>query len=528
MSGTPIHSLSATELLAALHRRELSSVEITRALIARRNATDDGLGAFVHRFDDGAMAQAALADQMRARGEHDQPLLGLPITVKENFATRGTPVTLGLKSWMNRSSDEEAAIVHVARDVGAIVLGKTNVPQFLLSLECENELFGTTRNPWDTGRSPGGSSGGEGAAIATGMSPLGIASDIGGSIRIPAAWCGIVGFKPTAGRWSNRGQHGALPGQEVARAVAGPMARTVADVALAMSALSPERQHAVDPRVPPMPMASPSSVEVRRLVVGVYEDDGFFAPSPVIGRAIREASAALTAAGIRVVPYQPPRSWDIMRTWMSALSADGGATLFGLLQGQRAIPQLDGMLSLAKMPNWMRQVSAKLMRARGEDRVAMLLEAFGTKPVQAYWALTAQRTMLQREEMLSWADQALDAVLGPATVTPPALLRETGDWALGAVHTMRGNVLDLPSGVQPITRVRADDLPRSRPADRLERKAARFEAGATGLPVAVQITSRPWEEHVALALMAVVEDGVRGASGFPVTPIDPPRLPARS
>lgn len=522
----PIHSLGATDLLAAMRRRELSSVEITTALIARRDAIDGSLGAFVHRFDDGALAQARLADEARARGE-ERPLLGLPITVKENFSTRGTPVTLGVNAWRDRPADDEAAIVSAARESGVVVLGKTNIPQFLLSLECENPLYGATKNPWDAGRSPGGSSGGEGAAIATGLSPLGIASDIGGSIRIPASWCGIVGFKPTFGRWSNRGQVSALPGQEVARAVAGPMARTVADVILAMNALSPELQHRLDPRVSPAPLPDAGQLDVRGLTVGYYVDDGFFAPCSAVGRAIRLAADALGQVGARVVPYSPPRSWDIMRTWMAALSADGGATLKGLLAGDPPIPQLRGLMGLAGMPAFARRLSARLMRARGEARVAMLLEAFGDKPVEAYWALTAQRSALQREELAAWAAQGLDAVLGPATVSPPALVRETGDWALGAVHTMRGNVLDLPSGVQPVTVVRAEDPPRAEPADRLERKAAAFEAGAVGLPIAVQITSRPWEEHIALALMAAVEAAVSPAADFPRTPIEPRLPPAR-
>lgn len=516
-----IHALSARALLAALRARALSSVEITTALQARMDAVDPCVHAFVHVFREQALEQARRSDEARARGETLGPLAGLPITVKENFATAGTPVTLGLRARLGEPAREDAAIVATAREAGALVLGKTNIPLFLLSMETNNDIWGTTLNPWDTRRSPGGSSGGEAAAIATGCSPLGIGSDIGGSVRIPCAWTGIAGLKPTVGLWTARGQRAGLPGQEGIRSSAGPLARTVDDLVLAMQALSPERQRRFDPRVPPLPLGDPSAVDLRGLTVGFYEDDGFLGPSLAVRRAVREAASALEAAGATVVPYSPPKSWEMVRLYFAALSADGGATLRAQLGDQPVTPQLTSLMNILRVPELGRRALSRVMAARGEARVAALLDVLGEKPVAVWWALTAQRNVFQADELAAWQAQGLDLVVGPPTVTPAALLGQTGDWSMGAWHTMRYNLLDLPAGIVPATRVRPEEATRPEARDRLEKKAASFDAGSAGLPVAVQVIGRPWEEHRVLAAMAALEAVFVASPDFPRTPIDP-------
>ena len=515
-----IHALSAREMLAAMDRGELSSQEITAAHFARIEACDGAVHAFVHLFREAAMAEAARADAERKMGRIRGPLHGLPISVKENLSTAGTPVTLGVEARRDQVEREDAVIVAAAKQAGAIVIGKTNMPLMLLAMESENALWGSTWNPWDLGRVPGGSSGGEGAAIATGMSPLGLGTDIGGSIRIPAAWSGVTGLKPTGGRWSSRGQYGAMPGQENIRAAAGPMARQVADLTLAMSALSPERQHALDPRVPPMPMPDPAGVDWTGIRVGVYDDD-FFTPAASVRRAVREAADALRAAGAEVVPFTPPSAEPLIQTYFGTLSADGGRTMRAFARGQPPTPQLKSLMALASLPAFARAAAAAVLGARGEARINLLLDVFGEKTVAEYWALVASRGRLQLQELDAWRSAGLSLLIGPPTVTPAALPRETGDWSLGAWHTMRYNLLDFPAGVVPVSRVRADEQHREDARDRLDRKAATFEQGSAGLPVCAQIIGRPWEEHLVLAGMAAVERGCQGAPGYPRTPIDP-------
>jgi fatty acid amide hydrolase len=516
-----IYQLSAVQLRASLESGELCSEDIVRALHARTDAVDGSLGAMVHEFRDQAITKAREADQARARGETQGPLHGIPMTVKENLATVGTPQTMGIRSRVSRLAERNAAIVDAALQSGAIVLGKTNVPLLLLAMETHNDIFGTTVNPWNSSRVPGGSSGGEAAAIASGQSPLGLGTDIGGSIRIPCAWCGIPGLKPTSGFWSMRGSATAMPGQEIIRAQAGPMARCVDDLWLLMEALSPQRLHALDPRVPPIGFER-EEIGLKGLRVGLCMDDGIFAPSASVQRAVKTAARLLEEAGAEIVLYEPPESWSLVETYFGAVSADGAATIRSMMEGQRFTPQLQLLAMMARAPSWLRSIMAATLGMKGQLRAQRLLRVFGDKPLTDAWALAAKRSLHQQKEMDAWTKQGIDFLLAPPTVTPAALLGETGDWSLGAWQTMRFNLLDLPAGVLPVGVVRPDEATgRVEPVDDLDAKAARFEEGSAGLPLSVQLVGRPWDDARLLALMGALETRLREQPDYPVTPINP-------
>jgi len=244
---------SAPELKAMLDAGDVSSVEVVKACQARIDAVNPQLNAIIWRRDDDALAEAAAWDDKRAAGQDVPPLAGIPITIKENLDFPGTDTTMGCRSRIGIKSETDALFVRSLRQAGAVVLGKTNIPQLLLAQESDNRVYGRCNNPWHLGRSPGGSSGGEAAAIAAGCSPWGVGTDIGGSVRIPAHFCGIVGMKPTVDRWSVRGSHGAYPGQEVVRGMIGPLGRTVADLELMLRTIDPATQSPLDPLVPPVP-----------------------------------------------------------------------------------------------------------------------------------------------------------------------------------------------------------------------------------------------------------------------------------
>jgi fatty acid amide hydrolase len=513
---------TATELVDLLRRGELTSEEIVRGLQARADVVQPKVNAFTEQHREAALTRARSLDKARQNGEALGDLHGLPITIKENLGLEGTPATVGIRARVSRLATTTAPTVQAALDQGVVILGKTNVPQLLLAIESHNDIWGTTRNPWDLSRTPGGSSGGEAAAIASGMSPAGIGTDIGGSIRNPAAWTGICGLKPTWGRWSMYGVSGGQPGQEAVRAQMGPMARTVDDLALLMTALSPERLHALDSLVPPVPFADIASVDVTKLRVGVYEDDGILPTSASVRRAVREAASALRAAGVQVVEYTPPSSWEMFDTYFGLMSADGTITARGQVGDEPVTPQLKSVVRIATLPGFVRSTLARALGVAGEARVARLLGALGEKRVHQAWALTVQREAHKRAELAAWRAAGVDLVIGPPTVTPAALCGETHDWSAGAWNTMRWNLLDLPAGVVPVSRVRDDEQTRDLTgADRLVKKAALFDAGSAGLPVSVQVAGRPWEEHLVLAVMKAIETGVRGHEGFPATPIDP-------
>ena len=231
---------SAEELSAALRAGEVTSVELTDEAIARIERDDKVINAICVPDFERARAAARGADQARARGE-DRPLLGIPVTVKESYNIAGLPTTWGMPPHRNYMPAEDAVQVSRLKAAGAVVLGKTNVPLGLQDIQSFNEIYGTTNNPWDHGRTSGGSSGGSAAALASGFGALSIGSDIAGSLRTPAHFCGVYGHKPTLGLAANRGMvpppAPALP-VDLDLAVVGPMARTARDLTLLLDVMA--------------------------------------------------------------------------------------------------------------------------------------------------------------------------------------------------------------------------------------------------------------------------------------------------
>jgi len=521
LAAMEIHTLSATAMLDHLQARQLSSVEVVTALIARSAAVDGEARAFVRRFDEAALTQARNADEARARGDELGPLHGLPVTIKENIDVQGSDSTMGLQKRQGKPAAGDAVVVGELRRAGAILLGKTNVPQLLLAQETENAVWGITPNPWHGGRSPGGSSGGEAAALATGQTPLGIGTDIGGSIRIPAHFCGIAGLKPTLDRWSNRGSQGAIAGQELVRAQMGPMARHSRDLSLLMRALDPRGQSRLDPAVAPWPVEDPARVDLSGLRVGVFSDDGFLTPAASVQRGVALAKQALRDAGATVVDYQPPGAQELLYIWLAGISSDGGETMRGVLNGEVVVRQIQPSMKIARMPKALRLTLAHLLGRRKEIRLSRLLHALGEKPVAALWALTAERTAMRRAEFDAWTAAGLDLVLCPPHALPAMPLGTSGDLTLTLSYAFRYVMLNFPAGVVPVTRVTEDETLRADPRDKVERRCAEVEAASAGLPIGVQVVGRPYREDQVLAAMTAIEDRLRGDILYPRTPIEP-------
>jgi amidase len=222
----------ATDLIVALNERGISSVELTNAAIARIERLDDRINAICVRDFERAVAAASEADTARAQGSK-APLLGIPVTIKDSFNVAGMPTTWGIPAFKAFSPSEDAVAVARLKAAGAVVLGKTNVPFALGDLQSYNDIYGTTNNPWDLTRTPGGSSGGSAAALAAGYGALSLGSDIGGSLRAPASFCGVYAHKPTFGLLPSRGHTPpSAPALPIDRdlTVIGPMARSPGDL----------------------------------------------------------------------------------------------------------------------------------------------------------------------------------------------------------------------------------------------------------------------------------------------------------
>jgi fatty acid amide hydrolase len=512
-------SKSATELSRLLTAGEISSEEVTKAHLERIDAVDRKVRAFtaVLRFE--ALAAARRADEERRRGEARGPLHGLPVTVKESLDLAGFASTLGAPSRSNLRAKEDAGITQVLREAGAVILGRTNLSQLMLYNEARNPIFGQTANPWSLDHSPGGSSGGESAAIAAGMSPLGIGTDIGGSIRVPAYSCGIAGLKPTLDRWTNKGSNTALLGQEVIRSQLGPMARTTQDLVLAMRALDPARMSAIDPRVPPVPFADPAGIDPTSLRVGVFTDDGLIPSSSSVVRAVNEAAAALRARGATVIDFTPPGMVEAAYDYFGAMSADGGATAQRVLAGGAVDPSLQPLLLLARVPPAARRAAARLAEVAGEHRLARFLAAVGEKTVAEMWAITARLRSVRTAILAAMAEAKIDLILGPVYATAAIPHGVSKDFTMAGTPAMLWNATQFPSGVVPVTRVTEAETKRKSPGDRLEKRAAEVDAKSLGLPVGVQVIGRPWEEDRVLAAMLTIESVVARAPGFPRTPV---------
>lgn len=513
--------LSATEQSGLLAKKEISSVELVQAHLSRIDSQESRIHAFTEIFFERAIQDAQAADEARSRGETKGPLHGLPISIKESLEFAGCASTLGVSSRKAVRSHTDAALVSVFRDTGAIVLGRTNVSQLLIYHESRNPLFGQAANPFSLAHTPGGSSGGEAAAIASGMSPLGLGTDIGGSIRVPAAFSGICGLKPTLDRLPCKGSQSAMAGQEAIRGQTGPMARTTDDLILAMKSIDFNLASKLDPRVPPLPFTDPNTISLKGLRIGFYINDGWIPPSAAIGRAIDTAAQALKDAGCVLVPFTLPDPEGAIEIYFAGLGSDGGRTVQKVLEGSEIDPVIQSLLRMATLPPTLRNITISAVSALGEKRAARLLRVTNEKRISEYWQWTNKARNYRATLLDAWADANIDAVLCPVFATPALPHGFSKDFAIAGTPAMMYNLVQFPAGAVPVTRVQPSETLRNTHGDRFEKKAAAVDSQSSGLPVGVQLVARPWQESLVLALMNAVEKRVRGNSDFPNTPVTP-------
>jgi amidase len=340
---------SATALLDLLGKGKVSSTELLEHYLTRIEQFNPTYN-FVVAFDlDRARKEAAEADHRRSRGEDIGPLMGLPVTIKESFEAVGMPASCGFPALRDHYPEEDADAVARLRAAGAIIFGKTNLPQGASDWQSFNPNYGQSVNPWDQGRSPGGSSGGSAGSVASGFTAFELGSDIGGSIRIPAHFCGVFGHKPTYGTISTRGHIPPPPGvlYEGELGVAGPLARSAADLALLLPLLArPGRAEALKP-------ARHNRLEDFR--VGVWMGEGAYLLDDGYRAVLESYVADLERAGARIdrveLPVDPAESYE---TYMHALFAIVGAGAPGEADNFAAFVPDDPTGIAEKMVRYMR------------------------------------------------------------------------------------------------------------------------------------------------------------------------------
>ncbi|MGD0479944.1 MAG: amidase family protein [Terracidiphilus sp.] len=458
----------AAKQIELVRRGELTAGELAEAHIHQIERLNPQLNVFADFDVERVRAQARALD---AAPEPRGPLHGLPVTVKSSIATAGYRCEIGSLLHEGEVSAEDAVVVTRLRAAGALILGTTNCPEFLMAYETANRLHGRTRNPWDLDRSPGGSSGGESAAIAAGMSAGGLGSDSGGSVRVPAHFTGICSLKPTPGRIPGRGHLPPCVGPFAILGAIGPMARTLDDVALLFRTLS--GQDLFDPISPPISYRERSLEELRSQRIGFFEDDGLVPVTPETRAAVNAAAAALRDAGFRVEPFRPRTLEPLRRLWWTFFVQCGAMFYEPAIRGKRDLlsPIFAEFLSIAE--------------AAGTLTATELLEA---------WA----EMDLLRSKMLEEMKEVRVLLCPVAAV--PAFRHEERSWTIDGASvayfdavrfTQWFNVLAAPAAVIPVG------------------------SSPGGLPIGVQIVSRPFEDETALGVAAVVD----AAFGYRPPPI---------
>jgi fatty acid amide hydrolase len=512
-------ALSATDLAAQIAQGTVTAAEAVEAHVARIERVNAALNAVVVKRYEDARTEADAVDRRRSGGEALPPLAGVPITVKECLDLKGTPSTFGIPGRAAVNAADDDPYVARLRAAGAIVVAKTNVAQLLIFTETDNPLYGRTNNPWNPERSSGGSSGGEGAIVAAGGSALGLGTDIGGSLRIPAAFCGISALRPTAGRCPDLGRASVPFGQRAVASQVGPLGRSVDDLALALSIIN--GGHGLDTEAV-IPLGDYRDVDIKRLRVAVLADDEAMTPSPAIARGLREAADMLNAAGASIVPCTLPSSLEAMRIWLGCITADRGAGMRRTARGGKIDARAGLMLRLSGMPPALRSLVAGFLSALGQKGLSGNMRSFGTGSVDDYWRLVEEQ-MDYRARFAAALDNApggkVDLVLMPAYGVPAVRHGASANMPVAGSYSLLAPVLGYPAGVVPVTRVRGgEEGGRLKSSDVVHKTALEADRGSTGLPVGVQLMGRPWRDDVVLAAMRAIEQAARKTADFPATP----------
>lgn len=520
LTDTLATRLGAVELARSIASGDLTARAVVDAHIERIEEVDDVLNAVVLRRFAEARREADAADAAARRGEELGPLHGVPVTIKDQFDVAGLPTTWGISRFSDRVATHDGPHVAALRAAGAIVLGKTNVPQTLSAFETDNHVFGRTANPWDPARTPGASGGGDAAILAAGGAALALGADMFGSIRLPAAWCGLAGLKPTAGRLSiDPAPIAIAAGTFGVVAQPGPYARRVADVALAFRVLVEAQAALPNLSAAPVPHRDPAGVELAGMRVALVEQVGGWTPAPAFRRALATAVEDLRARGAEVVPWTGPDPHDAVQLAFRLFVVDGFSDSRRLLGGDAPHPIIAGDLRLGRLPNGVLRVLGAALRLAGQERAGRLLGSVRRGSAADLVGLLGERNACQAAFTAALDAAGIDALLTPATAIPATPHGRTGDLldvdgALGAF-----NVLGMPAGVVPVSTIApGEESDRSPSRDRAVRAAVAAEAGSAGLPVGVQVVARHWREDVALALMAALEEAAMARPDYPTGP----------
>ncbi len=450
--STGLTRLSAADTASLIAAKDVSAVEVTQAHLDRIAAVDERVHAFLHVDAEGALAQAKSVDAAVAGGEELGPLAGVPLALKDVLVQRDVPTTCGSRILEGWKPPYDATVVTKLRDAGIVILGKTNMDEFAMGSSTENSAYGATANPWDLGRIPGGSSGGSSAAVAAYEAPLAIGTDTGGSIRQPAAVCGLVGAKPTYGGVSRYG----LIAFSSSLDQAGPLTRTVLDAALLHEVIAghdPRDSTSIDALVPPL--AASVHQGVRGLKIGVVRELSGEGYQPGVQQRFTEAVELLEAHGAEVrevscphFAYGLPAYYLIAPSEASSNLARFDAMRYGLRVGDDGTRSAEEVMSLTRAQGFGPEV---------KRRIILGSYALSSGYYDAYYGQAQKvRTLITRDFEAAYQD--VDVLVSPTTPTTAFRLGErVGDpmaMYLADLCTIPSNLaggpaISVPAGLAP-------------------------------------------------------------------------------
>lgn len=441
----PAHRHSISELSRLIRARELAATDVTRSALDRIARSDPGIGAFLQTFPDEALARAAQIDDRLRAGDDPGPLAGVPVAVKDNICTTLGRTTCASRMLENYRSPFNATAVSRLLDAGAVIVGKTNLDEFAMGSSTENSALGVTRNPWDPSRVPGGSSGGSAAAVASGMVPGALGSDTGGSVRQPAAFCGVVGLKPTYGRVSRWG----LVAYASSLDQIGTIATSVTDTALLLSTIwgfDELDSTSTDAPAPDLIAQLDSPFDPLRL--GVPSQARSPSNHPAVNRAFDDAVATFKALGAAIVEIELPHLDYAIASYYIVALAEASSNLArfdGVRYGRRApLAPADDLFDLYARSR------AQGLGREVQRRIMLGTYALSSGYYDAYYltALKARRLITQDFDS-AFARAGCHAVLTPTTPSPPFSLGEkTSDpvlMYLEDAYTVPVNLAGLPA-----------------------------------------------------------------------------------
>jgi amidase len=452
---------SATQLAKMIREKQITATEAVALCYARIDEVNPKLNAVVAMCRERAMAEAQEADAMLAAGKLKGPLHGVPFTVKDSFDTAGVVSTGGTMGRKDYVPGKDATVVARARAAGAILLGKTNTPEFTLGGGARgtyNLIHGQAFNPYNTAYSPAGSSGGAGAIVAAGGAFFDIGSDYGGSIRGPANVNGIAGIKPTLGRVPRTGHIVGYGGAFDSFQETGPMARRVEDLVLLMPILSGPDDW--DAAMVPVPLGDPAKVELRKLRVAYYTTTGEVDPVPEIQQLVKTCAGYFKDLGCRITEDKPPKMKELAELRQKYNGADG------------------------------REHIRRLLRMHGTQQASPGLRIDGEVLPSSEFTRLSEEMDAIKSEQLAWFEK-YDVIICPANANPPQkvppeFVRDPG--AVRGSYTSQYNTTGWPAGV-----VRAG-------TSKLE----------PGMPLGIQVVGQPWRDDVVLAALGHIEKQTGG------------------